>query len=311
MSASIGGIFYKYMHNKNLEIANNTPARLDPEIVAAIMTREEYARGRYARPYGYHIESGGKKVTFFGPKHSSNPDDQMFFQLKEELRVAAPDIIVVEGMNQLEAYKEQMKERLAAMSFDAVINAFGEPGFTLRLAFELGIDVVSPELSAEDEIRHLEQKGFSKNQIFAFYVARQIPQYQRMVSRPDFIQYIAPLLKRMESSARWADYDFSIGHFASISKEKWGMDFTPETVGYEEKVDPIPWEDKRDQQGPTNEIARTLGDIREEAIIKKIQNLLKSHSSIFIVYGATHAVVQKPALEKLLQAKAVMHLIEK
>lgn len=66
-------------------------------------------------------------------------------------------------------------------------------------------------------------------------------------------------------------------------------------------VDPIPWEDKRDKQTVLNQVARATSQYRDAFMVSEIAKALETHKKIFVVFGASHAVMQEPALRELIQ----------
>jgi len=174
--------------------------------VDGLMTFEEYAEVQEKAEIEYEeISESGKRVVYFGADHSNDPDHSMFGreQIERKMEKARPDVVFVEGLGSLlgsKASKERFLNQLRTMSKEAVIQQFGESGFTAKLAIELGAEVVSPEPKATDEIEHLCTKG-SRDEVFAFYISRQILDFQRStaeLSMASFREYIQPTLEEFE-----------------------------------------------------------------------------------------------------------------
>ncbi len=71
-----------------------------------------------------------------------------------------------------------------------------------------------------------------------------------------------------------------------------------------EAADPVPWEGK--PYGPTNRVAAAWGVFRDRYILDTIQDVLGEYKKVFIVYGASHAVILEPALRKLMSSKQTL-----
>lgn len=65
-------------------------------------------------------------------------------------------------------------------------------------------------------------------------------------------------------------------------------------------VDPIPWEHNKNNQTVINQIARATSQYRDRFMVSEIAKALQTHKKIFVVFGASHAVMQEPALKELL-----------
>jgi hypothetical protein len=114
----------------------------------------------------------------------------MFTDIENRFQQFKPDVVIVEGIPSLSEKKELAKQKAKEISRDEVIEKFGEPGFTLKLAAEADINMESPEPKYGDEINHLLGLGFTQNEIFAFYMYRYISQYHRMPNKPKIKNYL-------------------------------------------------------------------------------------------------------------------------
>jgi hypothetical protein len=266
----------------------------------ALMTYQEYAQIKHPRPYEYRLVSGDKEIIFFGPGHSNDPNNPAFEHIREQLDTQKPDLVLVEGMESLnKLQRDELKELMDGVSDIESIKKYGEGFFTAKLAVERGIKVVSPEPSDALAIAYLEQHSLSREAIFAQQLASLIAQYARTQTKPDFETYLAPYLGRMSAQFRWKDFDFSLDHFRAIHQEIFGAAFDLEnTQLYREACDPVPWEGKVYSQ--TNRVAAAWGEFRDRFIIDAIQDHLEKYKKLFIVYGASHAVIQEPALRKMM-----------
>ena len=137
------------------------------EKVAKTMSFEEYAEMHHETPYVFEIESGDKKIVYFGAEHSRDPENSMFGEIEQKFRDANPQIVFVEGMTNLEDRKQEDIEKLKEKSREEVIKELGEPGFALKLAVEAGIEIESPEPKFDEEINYLVEHGFNRDKIFA------------------------------------------------------------------------------------------------------------------------------------------------
>jgi len=265
-----------------------------------ILTHKEYAHhpfvlGSESESYSYLIEGNGKSLEYFGTSHSNNPENPLFFEIEKRFKALNPDIVYVEGMEGINAHKDEVRESLNEMEKE-VAKRQGENFFALKLAVDANVDFESPEPPHADEITHLVEKGFLKQDIFDFYMYRAAYQYQRDHEERDAEsgkRYLAPFIERFRNDSGWDVQEleaFAIEFHAHLEVEG--------DNSYASLVDPIPWDEKT--EAPTNEVSRASSSFRNEYILERIAEGLKSHQCAFIVYGSAHAVQHEPALRILL-----------
>lgn len=275
-----------------------------PRFHDELMTVQEYAQIKHPRPYEYTLKADDRELAFFGPRHTNDPSDPIFEKIRQHLNTKKPDLVLVEGMEAINKLSPAQLKQLTDLTPETdAIKKHGENFFTTKLAIDQGIKVISPEPSDLSAIQYLEQQGLPRDAIFAQQVASIITQYARTQTKPDFETYVSRYLNRMSIQFSWNDFDFSLDHFKQIHLALFNVPFNLEnTALYKAASDPIPWEGK--PYGPTNQVAASWGQYRDRHIIDTIQDSLDTHKNIFIVYGASHAVIQEPALRKLMEYRA-------
>lgn len=282
-----------------------TTPREDPhlaEVLGSVMTHAEYAElGEHDYPYIYRLEGGGKALTYVGSEHINDPQNPTFSRIRAEFEQAKPDLVLVEGLLQINGVDRDELAQYARETDDGeIIREMGECGFAVKLGAEAGALVYCPEPSPEAEIRALESRGFTRDELFLFYATRSILSYLRTPMAEPFERYITPYLEELRETSGWEGYDFSYDHYLRLHRAAWGKDLDfDDPRFYREKVDPVPWAELRDRQGRTNEVARGSSSFRDHYIVAEIARLLGSHDRVLVVYGAAHAVLQEPALKKL------------
>ena len=279
---------------------NNNEKSEDP--IEFVMTAEAYAKIEHESPYVFEVSGENTNLMYFGAGHSFSPEDAMFADIKQRFKDFDADIVLVEGMNDLKDTKVELAQWLREHSEEEAILEAGEPGFALKLAVDKNIDVMSPEPRFSDELESLEEQGFSRDEIFAYYFYRMIPQWHRQEDKSDVREYLASTVKALKQSTGWEDYDFSFDHAIEIGKKLWGEDMSLEDENFfDDRVDPIPWEEKRDSQDAVNLVARASSRYRDQYMVQQIGEVLKAHKRPFVVFGGSHAVMQEPAIRKLME----------
>lgn len=261
--------------------------------------------------YTYHLENkSGQEIYFFGSRHSNDPADPMFIEIKKAFDVIHPDIVLVEGCESINLIKARVIEMgKKETDVQGLIRRGGESHYTLKLAIDVGVNFESPEPDMRDEIAYLEEKGFERDAIFAFYVFRQLQQYTREKPSQDsskaqksVSQDIEPLFRELRSATKWDGFDYSIEHAQILGRKFWKheLDLINPNVPIQ-FVDPIPWPDTPDQYTKVNEVAAISSMFRDRHIVGRVAEHLKDHKKIFVVYGSAHAVVEEPALRELMK----------
>lgn len=267
-------------------------------ILSSIMTTEEYSKIEHDRPYIFELKSGSKELYYFGSPHMSDPSNPLFKEIEAAFNKANPDIVFVEGIN-IRGDKTKFNERVRSTSHEEAINMMGESGLTLKLGVDKGIDWESPEPTDEDLYNDLLSKGFTKDEVFAWDVFHILPQYNRQLKHDGFKQYVSGFIDRFRKATNWENFDYSYERAIRLGEEIFGenIDVENDTKALD-RVDPIPWEDKKDNQTVLNRISAVSGLFRDRKIVKDILEAFDTHDRVFVVYGASHAAMQKPAFRK-------------
>ena len=271
-------------------------------ILSSIMTAEEYSKIEHATPYIFELKAGEKELYYFGSPHTSDPSNPLFAEIEAAFNKANPDIVFVEGMN-VSGDKTKFNERVKSATREEAIDRMGESGLTLKLGVEKGIDWESPEPTDEDLYNDLLAKGFSKDEIFAWDVFHILPQYNRQMKREGFEKYVSGFIDRFKQTTNWDNFDYSYERAIKLGEQIFGEAVDVENdQGALDRIDPIPWDEKKEKQTILNRIGEASSLFRDKKIVKDILEAFKTHKRVFVVYGASHAAMQEPALKKAFES---------
>jgi hypothetical protein len=268
-----------------------------------IMKLEDYPHTSYAReqehqPYVLDLESEKKKLVYFGSPHINNPEDVIFDEIKKKFEETKPEMVYIEGWRKINFWKDKIREDMKDESLEDM-KTKGESKYALKLAVDAGADFESPEPDLREEIEWHLKKGFSKHDIFSYYMYRTIDQYQRMhkeQSREDCEKYLAIYLDHLFESVDWSKEEFEFFKqdlFKNLEVEN--------TKKYHDQVHPIPWEGL--SLTNINMVSQSSNRFRDEYAVERIAEGLKKYDRMFVVYGASHAVILEPALRALMENK--------
>lgn len=255
-----------------------------------LMTEDEYSRIKHKTPYVYKIQTGKQFLYYFGEKHSFNPDDSQWVQVRNFFSDFVKNTENQKRIAFVEAGRPPVKETENGSILEA-----GGTGLITFLASQLNIEVYCPEPSRVYEIRELE-KQFSREEIEYYYFARIVNQWGRIPDpKPKFEEYVSRFLERDEKNSGWNDFDFSYENLKRIHRNMFKAEFNENNSSFfRELVTPV------DLKTTINKVSRASGVIRENYIINEISKYWDNGYSIFIEYGSSHAVIQEPLLKEML-----------
>jgi hypothetical protein len=283
---------------KNLDQQDNITER--DEILNSIMTAEEYSEIMHATPYIFELKVGDKELYYFGTPHSRDASDPIFKEIENAFNKVKPDIIFVEGIN-IKGDKSKFTEFVKSTALDEIIDRAGESGFTLKLGVETGKDWESPEPTDEDLYNDLLSKGFTRDEIFVWEVFHILPQYNRQMKRDGFKKYVSRFIDRFREATNWEGFDYTYERAIELGEQIFG-EFVDVENDQEalDRIDPIPWKEKKDKQTVLNRISEASSVFRDRKIVSDILGAFKKHKKVFVVYGASHAVMQEPAFKRFI-----------
>jgi hypothetical protein len=273
-------------------------------VLGSIMTAEQYAEIRHETPYIFELKAGDKELYYFGTPHVSDPQDPLFAEIEGGFQSIERrcGVLFIEDVS-VRGDKTRFNERVKAASRDEAIDQMGESGFTLKLAVEKGIDWYCPEPSDKDLYKNLLAKGFSKDEIFAWDVFHILPQYNRQMNWQGFKQYVERFIERFKETTNWENFDYSYEHAIKLGEQILGrpldVENEPDATDF---IDPIPREEKKETQTILNRIGSAASLFRDRKIVSDILEAFKNHNRVFVVYDASHAAMQEPALKKAFES---------
>ena len=265
------------------------------------MSFEEYAKIEHETPYVYELKKGDKELAYFGAEHSNDISNPQFERLQKKFEEIKPDIVFVEGIDWLDERKDFARTRIEETSIEDLTTGLGEPGYALKLAVDAGADFSSPEPKYQNEITALIEKGFSKDEVFTFYIYRQIEQYYRsQITNKPIEEYLKEYLDEIETKTKWEHFDYSLNHLEEVGRQVWGEKADIHNPEYApQRITPTPGEYGDDMQTVIMKVAQESNQFRNAYMIEKIKEALKTHKKLFVVYGASHGVMQEKAIRKI------------
>ena len=251
-----------------------------------LMSFDEYNKTEHPIPYTYILGGKNQLLYYFGSRHCYDPLDQEFDSIDKfwDEFIKKTDnhkrIVLLEGGN-----------RAALATKEVAILEGGEMHYVAYLAKQANIFTFSPEPPERFRFEEL-LKHFSKEEIIYYEFARVCHQWNTMKVKPDFYTYMNKYMKAGARESGWNDFEFTIENLIRIHKKLFGIEF-----------------DKNDKEffynviNPTTEMSvinkvSRFEDVgfRDNYILGEIGRFWNENNSIFVIYGASHAVMHEPVL---------------
>jgi len=255
-----------------------------------LMTFEEYKNiKKHNIPYFYIIKFGDNFLYYFGEKHSFDFQDGQWVVMKNFWSDFLENTINKKRIVFIESGKPVIKE-----TEEKAIREGGGSGLATFLASKENIGVICPEPNMSYQFSELE-KYFKHEEIEYYFFARTVAQWHRNNPKPDFKKYIQSFLDRDKKASGWDDIDFTVEGMEKIHKNIFNTEFNQEDRNFfVETASPVKL------KTVVNKVNRRCSDIRNLYIIEQIKKYTDEGYSIFLEYGAAHAVMQEPLLRETL-----------
>ena len=249
-----------------------------------IMSYDEYAIIKHGCPYVYTLSKPNHTLIYFGANHSCDPDNVQYPIFKKfwnqfiEQTHGQNCVVLIEGSLRGQHVNEH----------NAITQGGGEGGLLQFYAEQHQISTICPEPTKQLLHNQLSQQ-FSVQEIEYLYfshIGMQFHRYRKVDPTMDFEQFYqtykrpASLDRMKEMHAQLFDTPFDV-----LDENFFYNNSNP--VGHKNKI---------------NAVARANSRMRDEAIVQCIADLIKQGKNVFIAYGATHAVMQRAAIESLWEA---------
>jgi hypothetical protein len=279
---------------------------INETITDRILTPEQYAQLEHHKPYIIELNNHQKNLLFYGSKHITDPSDPMFVDIKNRIATFKPQLILVgDSKPKSEEKRLALETEIRKEDESLTIQNRSDIGYVIKIALENNIAWQPLEPTEPMLLQHLLDKGFSKGEIFAFRGMQSVIQYQNISNKPDLQRYFQNSLDAIHQATNWEDFDYSISHFIKMVNDIYATEFTLEslisTVDLKNYAYPNSKPHSWTEQSIVNKIWEEAWKFRDINAISKIADALDNNERVFVIYVASHAVVQEPALRKLFE----------
>ena len=245
---------------------------------------------------------GDEKLIWLGAKHENQLDSLTFQLIADAYEQFSIDTVIIEGVETSQGPSPQ--PLLESVSADAAkardgFQPGGETVPTVLGAVRGGAVVIGGEPDDKDILRRLIQQGLTEADILGFYTMRSIPQWirERQITDASDPKIEPLLLDELEWNRSALDIPKNVlpdveawrGWYKAKNGKPLGADFTTEEAG-----------PRADGRFGTNEVGSAISRARASHLHELVLSHLNSGETVFVVYGASHLMIHRPALDAAL-----------
>lgn len=244
-----------------------------------LLSYAEYAQIEHRTPYVLEFARRRGALLFFGAAHTYDPGDPQVARIAALWAEFGPTIAFNEG-----------GDPPAEGTIAVAVSQYGESGLLRFLGRRDGVPVASVEPPYPEQVRGLRAAGFADEQILLFFVLRQVPQHAAKAGTPMQEARLVEVLRYFVEATGIAAPGTPAELIAACARRLPALRHWSEV--------PQEWFDPVFERPPvfTNEIARRTSDLRDAWVVALLTGRVERGERVFAVMGASHVVVQEPAL---------------
>ena len=237
----------------------------------------------YKRVGGNHLHliSGQKELFWFNGMHGIDPANPMFQDIFNEFGHFKPDFVLVEGSPYVSSDSMQAIKR-------------GESSYVTYLAYRQKIPYQSTEPPDSVIFSYLE-RSYTKEQLLAMYIIRQMVQWNRERIGDDFENELVRFANSINTVLKYSEQETSKSQIAAILEPYTGMqmlansnwrNFDAKTYIYFTK-------------NTISEIYEATLTFRNKYLISLIQEEINNCNKLFIMMGFDHVKEIRNELDEI------------
>lgn len=232
-----------------------------------------------------------KQLIFFGASHVRGLDHPQFKAMEETFMRHKPQIAFNEG--------GQVTETVHYASRDSAILKDGETGLAKFLCDKTKISLLNGDMSTDEEFAGLLSK-FPREQVYLYLgIERFLQPFSQgfqgempieTAFQKSFIAYLEKYNFKPTTQERELSYLYKL-YYQYFKRKVDLKNLVPVHDYYLINT------------GVFGKIGRISKGIRDQALLKKIDDALDKYDSVFVVFGASHWVAVQPALKYIIEKK--------
>jgi hypothetical protein len=246
--------------------------------------------GSYTIPYT-DLSNGKKHLVFFGASHTRDIAHPQFKQLEKAFRDLSPEIAFNEG--------GQIPEDRTYPHFDSAIQKKGETGCVKYLCDESGIKMMNGDMEDTEEFTAL-LKIIPQDQVYLYMATERflnpfnLGHFDNMTLDEAFQKKFIAYLER--SGFPLTDEEKTFPYLSALYKRHLGTDLNLDSLVEVHEYYLI-------DEGMFGKVGRATKEVRDQALLRKIDAALDTHDRVFVVFGGSHRIAVQPALKQIINRK--------
>jgi len=258
------------------------------DTINASLQKQFDSSGTYSMPYN-DLSHGKKRLIFFGTNHVRDVTHPQFNQLTKLFREMKPEISFNEG--------GQIPFDRFYPDMDSAIHAGGETGCLKFLSDQANIKMMNGDMEDKEEFAEL-LKSFPKDQVYLYMAVERFLNPYKQGRFPGitlqeafdvkFINYLD------KSDFPLTQEEKTFTYLEEIYKHYLGADLKLENLIQIQEY-------YLGDSSVFGNVGRATKDVRDQALLKKIDDALNKYDRVFVVFGASHRVAVEPALKQIIQ----------
>lgn len=295
---------------------------------------KDWGKPETPRVFTYNTEGG--QIVMLGTAHTKqleDPGSQASEELQRKYKMLQQ--VVTEGNNYLNRTPQNkalvMVEGFHGgiipqwSSIEEAVAASGEMGAVSYMAYEKGVEVVSPEVKTEEVVEKLKAQGVPTDRVALFYTLRAMPNvisqgkidelprhvyHAQLVAGAEWVQPLTNeeeqrIILEPEEAKRKGEEVLKAcipklnGAMQAVNGQNVFDEATGQILISEDELTELtsPRSEKFDT--PLNQISRVDNETRDDYLLDEIHKATENGKSPLVVFGGTHALKVNPALRYL------------
>ena len=249
----------------------------------------------------FRSDRSSSELNYLAVAHLSSegyPDRRKhptLIEIENLFSVSPPDAVVIEGVD---PWSGEFPQYLIKEADQCELRSYrncGEVHLVIKRATERNLAIFTGEPRQNAIREFLNQEGYSVEDMLGFYTARQIPEWKR-----DGIRTHVGIVRSIEKFL--ADWQSDLKLKSPFTRERfeaWYRRNVPAPSVYDALTEADTAPDSAQGAAPLRKIASRVGVLRDRSIVGTIAHAADEHRRVLVVYGASHFLTERPALERL------------
>lgn len=263
-----------------------TKQNVDYKLISYLDIKVDSLGNLPTNPYILKYIQGDKELLVIGTQHSRDTLSPMFDSIENLFYSFNPELIINEGGNLTKSYTDR--------NF-AIVKA-GELGLIKFLADKAGIKTYNGDEPFDLEFTEL-TKAYSKEEAILFFGSERFVfpfafgQYEGDIDTSYVNNFIEKNYKK--SNIQLTDIEKTFGYYKQLYKKYFKTEFSLDTINQQ---DFAPFS----RRHHFCDITRKSKELRDRYLLRQIEEQLKTHKKVMVVYGGWHILAIEPALKQIM-----------